>query len=341
MAQKRITLQIIAEECGLSRNTVSKVFNARGSVPERTRQQVLAKARELGYFAEPLPDPVRDAKGTVAVLSWSNPLNHHFGSMLIKAFTDSICRCGYAVQMYELSPQELAQRRLPERVSTGELTGILCMELFDRGYMEMLAGLGLPVVSVDADCDATRRALAWDIITMENFSSAMAVTRQLLAAGARSLGFVGDIRHCGSFRERWDGFCAALEEAGLRPDPGICILDEDGSQYANPDWLRAKLEAMPGLPGGFFCANDFLAIKLIQNLKRMGRRVPEELLAAGFDNSPESAVIEPALSTVHIPSSEMGVQAAELLLRRIRNPERPYSLIYVQTTPIFRESSRR
>ena len=52
MAMKRITMQDIADACGLSRNTVSKVFNDRGSVPEATRQQVLAKARELGLYMQ-------------------------------------------------------------------------------------------------------------------------------------------------------------------------------------------------------------------------------------------------------------------------------------------------
>ena len=57
MARKRITMQQLADACGLSRNTVSKVFNDRGSVPEATRQTVLQKARELGYYQPPRSRP--------------------------------------------------------------------------------------------------------------------------------------------------------------------------------------------------------------------------------------------------------------------------------------------
>ena len=338
---KRVTIQEIAEACGLSRNTVSKVFNRRGSVPESTRAYVVSKAREMGYLAKS-PVPALPAEGgSIAVLSRSNPLNHHFGSMLMKAFTDAVCRWGYTVQMYELTAQEVAQRRLPDRVSPGNVVGILCIELFDRSFLEMLSDLGLPLLSVDAYCEANRSFYPCDILTMENVASEMVITRRLLELGARRLGFVGDIDHCNSFHERWGGFCAALRDAGLQVNPRYCILARDGAQYADPDWTQAQLEAMPELPEAFVCANDYHAIKLLQTLKRMGVRVPEEVMVTGFDDGPEAAVVEPALTTVHTPSSEMGAQAAELLLRRIRMGDRPHSLIYVQTTPVFRESTRK
>lgn len=341
MPQKRVTVQALAEACQLSRNTVSKVFNQRGNVPESTRQFVLAKARELGYYSRAQRSAPADAGGTIAVLSWSNPLNHNFGSMLMKAFTDMVCRWGYSVQMYELSAAELAEHRLPAGVSAENIRGVLCIELFDRGFIEMLSRLGLPTVSVDAYCQVNRSPILCDVITMENMRSVIALTRQLFAAGARSLGFVGDRLHCNSFCERWNGFCTALRDAGLEPDPRLCILEKDGSQYADPDWTLARLKEMPRLPDAFLCANDFHAVKLIQALKKLGCRIPEDLMVAGFDDAPEAAVIEPSLTTVHIPSSDMGVHAAELLLSRIRNPEHPYTMTYVQTTPVFRESTRR
>ena len=344
MPQKRVTIQALAEACQLSRNTVSKVFNERGRVPESTRQFVLAKARELGYYSRAqlsAPTVPAGPGGTIAVLSWSNPLNHNFGSMLMKAFTDTVCRWGYSVQMYELSAAELAEHRLPAGVSAENVRGVLCIELFDRNYYEMLSDLKLPTVSVDAYCQVNRSPILCDVITMENMRSVIALTRQLLAAGARSLSFVGDRFHCNSFCERWNGFYTALRDAGLEPDLRLCIMEKDGSQYADPDWTLARLKEMPRLPDAFLCANDFHAVKLIQALKKHGCRIPEDVMVAGFDDGPEAAVIEPSLTTVHTPSSEMGIMAAELLLGRIRNPERPHTMTYVQTTPVFRDSTRR
>ena len=73
MSRNRVTIQNIAEACGLSRNTVSKVFNNRGTVPESTKQLVLKKAKEMGYFAilenSAVETPVQSQPRSIAVFS--------------------------------------------------------------------------------------------------------------------------------------------------------------------------------------------------------------------------------------------------------------------------------
>ena len=68
MGLKRVTMQDIADACGLSRNTVSKVYNGRGSVPEATRRLVLAKAEALGYYQRPAQQDVQSAAGGTIAL---------------------------------------------------------------------------------------------------------------------------------------------------------------------------------------------------------------------------------------------------------------------------------
>ena len=86
MALKRVTIQDIADACGLSRNTVSKVFNDRGAVPEATRRSVIQKAHELGYFQLPNgEEPPSSAQKNIALLTQSKPLNHSFGTFFIRS----------------------------------------------------------------------------------------------------------------------------------------------------------------------------------------------------------------------------------------------------------------
>jgi len=111
MSRKRVTMQDIADACGLSRNTVSKIFNDRGSVPEATRKLVLAAAQELGYHQH--PDETTDAesgKGNLAVLTQHKLLSHNFGAFFITSFTDQISRSGYTLKLYEVSPREIAEK---------------------------------------------------------------------------------------------------------------------------------------------------------------------------------------------------------------------------------------
>ena len=150
MAKNRVTLQDIAAACGLSRNTVSKVFNSRGTVPESTRQQVLTKAREMGYFSmletEPVDVAANSAPRSIAVFSRSNSLNHNFALLFLKGFTDTVCRMGYVVQMYELCEEELKGLQLPQKLALDNTVGILGIELFDKDYIHYLCGLGIPTI---------------------------------------------------------------------------------------------------------------------------------------------------------------------------------------------------
>lgn len=341
MAIKRVTMADIAQACGLSRNTVSKIFNNRGAVPETTRQMVLKKAQEMGYHmvieAESSPAPARNQN--IALLTTHMPANYHFGTFFIPAFADQLSRVGYTLTMCEISQEELKNKKLPSHFSLEQTAGILAIELFDKEYHEMLCGLGVPVLFVDAYYSAHTDVMMCDMISMENISSSHALCSRVIAAGAKNIGFVGDVVHCDSFCQRWFGFCAAMDAAKLPINNSLCILDPDSDQYGDPEWLYAKIRTMPTLPDAFICANDFLAINIMTTLKRHNIAIPRDVMVTGFDGLPQSAIVEPSLTTAEIPSADIGRIAAETLLGRIENPDRPFRRIYVTTTPRWRDST--
>ena len=342
MALKRVTIQDIADACNLSRNTVSKVFNGRGSVPEATKKLILQKAQELGYgvFSETIPSETAETRGNVAVLTQQKVLSHNFGSSFLTSFTDQISRMGYSIKIYEVSPDEIAQQKLPPHFLLKDTAGILTIELFDQGYQDMVCSLGLPCIFVDGHAHIMRTVPKCDFVSMENMASIHVIMQHLIDSGAKTIGFVGDKEHCSSFYLRWLACNNALWEAGLSEADTYSILENDNSPYDDPDWMNAQLDRLPGMPDAFVCANDYLAIQLMNALKRRGLSVPNDVMVTGFDGSPESAVIDPSLTTAEIPSSEMGRSAASILNMRIENPSSPFILIHYKTTPIFRASTR-
>ena len=343
MIDRRVTMQDIANACGLSRNTVSKVFNNHNAVPEATRVRVLQTAKELGYgtFYEEAEKPLLPTNSTsIVLLTGSKPSSYHFGISLLTKFTDQVSRAGYTFQTYELSNWEIEQKKLPSSFQTEQTAGIIGMELFDRGYQQMVCALGLPTVFVDSYAHACNSLLSCDIVSMENTASTVEIVQGLVNAGAVRIGFVGDKEHCNSFYERWLGFCIGLENAGLVLDKRCCILENDHAPYNNATWLNVQLDKMPDLPDAFVCANDFLAIHLMLAMKQKGLSIPGDIMITGFDGSAESMLVDPQLTTVQIPSAEMGSLAAELLLNRIKNPEPSFTWTRMKTTPIWRASVR-
>ena len=335
MARKRITMQDIAQACGLSRNTVSKVFNDRGAVPEETRRLVLDKARQLGYTQL----PAESGQGrSIALLTQHKLLSHNFGAFFITSFTDQISRAGYTLKMYEISRAEVREKRLPPHLDLEETAGILGIELFDRPYLESVCAMGKPTVFVDGYPHAAESPINCDFVSMENLASETALVGRMIRSGAKKIGFVGDRNHCNSFYERWVGCCSALREAGLPIREDLSLLAEDGEYYGDPAWLLRQLEALPEIPDGFACANDYLALHLMTALKKLGLSIPGDVMVAGFDGSMEASVVTPALATARIPSAEIGRLAASVLAQRIRQPDFPYHWTYVKTTPIWGES---
>lgn len=345
MTHKRVTMQDIADVCGLSRNTVSKIFNGRGAVPEATQRLVLKTAQEMGYHQAPvqISEPARPEENSknIVLLTSQMPSNYHFGTFFIPAFTEHLSRAGYTLTMYELSAEELLTCQLPSRLSLEQTAGILSIELFDRSYLDMLCGLEVPVILSDAYHNANLTSLNCDFIAMENISSTIALTSHMISQGARRLGFVGDIKHCTSFHERWLGFGMALSEADIPLDRSLCILASDMEPYHSEEWLMEQIRKMPAIPDAFVCANDFLALRMMTALKRLGISIPTKVMVTGFDGTPQSAVVEPSLTTVQIPNAEIGRMAAELLLKRIADPKRPFVRTYVKTSPVWQDSTLR
>ena len=343
MANKRITMQDIADACGLSRNTVSKVFNGRGNVPRPTADLIRQKADELGYglpsgAASGTHDTSRNR--TIAMLTCNKPADFHFGTSFTAAFTDQISRSDYTLKMFEISQEELRNKELPPQFQSESIAGIICIEMFDQDYLSLLCSTGLPAIMIDGPADTMFHLMPCDVVSMENAAAISALVKGLVRAGARHIGFVGDPDHCSSFRERWIGFSTAMMEAGLSVRKDLCILAEDQAPYHQTDWLIQQLNIMPFLPDAFVCANDFLAIHLMTALKRKGLSIPADIMVTGFDGSSQSAVVDPALTTVQIPNMEIGRMAADFLLFKVQHRGLSCSWTHVKTTPVWRESTR-
>lgn len=99
------------------------------------------------------------------------------------------------------------------------------------------------------------------------------------------------------------------------------------------------LSKMDSLPEVFICANDFVALDVMQVFKKLGISVPDDVWLCGFDDSPESKVVTPTLTTIHIHSQIMGFSAVHLLVSRIKEPSLNFRTMHTETSLIYREST--
>ena len=126
--------------------------------------------------------------------------------------------------------------------------------------------------------------------------------------------------------------CAVLL-AGVPMEEQYCIC------YNSQNDIAEMLDALEELPDVFVCANDFVAGDAIRALFSIGKSVPEDVRILGFDDSAESRISRPPLSTVHIHTQVMAFSAVQLLMSRIKEPSLDYRIVHTQTDLIEREST--
>lgn len=351
---KRVTIQDIADAVGVSRNTASKAINNTGILADSTRQKVLNKAKEMGYKQFSYFNVtecgrvegayVKAGKGEIALFSTGFISDLHFASTMLDKFQNEISQLGYSFTMHRIREEEMENLQLPGSYSSERVVGILCIEMFDKAYCGMLCGLGIPVLFVDSPVFGCDRPLEADYLYMDNQSGIRSLTAEMARRGKKKIGFISEYMHCQSFYERFMGYREALYLLGLPFSEQCCILGNmngvkrPGSKEYQ-DYLAQSIKAMDGLPEVFVCANDFVALDVLSVLKKMGVRVPQDIWLCGFDDSPESRIVSPALTTVRIHSQVMGFSAVQLLVSRIKEPSLNIRIVHTETSLVYREST--
>lgn len=351
----RVTIQDIADALGLSRNTVSKAINNTGILADATRDKILAKAVEMGYkqfsyinapnTQRKEPFSPEDFKGgEIAVLTAKFLGNSHFASTMIDKFQREITQLGFSFTMHRILPEQIDALQIPSSLNLEKTTGIVCFEIFNPKYSKMICDLDIPVLFVDSVVSGLNEPLKADCLYMDNQTNIYFFIKEMLRRGKNRIGFVGEPLHCQSFMERFLACRDSLYLFGQPFHEEYCILkNAEGMKVPTTEnyqkYLEESLRNMPSLPDVFICANDFIAIDLMHAFKRLGISVPKDVYLCGFDDSPESRIITPTLTTIHIHSQIMGFSAVHLLLSRIKEPSLNYRTIHTETSLIYREST--
>lgn len=339
----RVTIQDIADALNLSRITVSKVLNNSPYVSAETRDMVLKKAQEMNYKCinaannTGTKSRVPQARSFALVMQMA-PDTFHIGSGIITQLEQEIRTKGYSLTLHSITDEDIASLALPPNLNKNQTEAIVCLELFHPDYTRLLCSLGIPVLFIDACVDFYSLGIKCSLLMMENRSS----TRQMLTSLCRehhltSMGFVGDKDHCISFRERYESFLLTAFECGAETQPYNIIADD--TFYSQTGWMTEQLRGKDKLPQLFFCANDVLALLLIQSLTELGIQVPKDVMVCGFDGIPSLNTLMNSLTTVQIPRKELGIYAALLLFQKVQHSDNISEAIYLNTEVQFRDSA--
>lgn len=346
----KVTIQDIANELQLSRNTVSKAINNTGVLADATREKILRKAAEMGYkqfaylplFQEDTAKAAEHSilpsdKREIAMLTTQFLSSSHFSSMMLDRFQSEIEHLHSCTTIHRISPIELKEKKLPSSLNIQRTAGIICIEVFDYDYAQMLCDLDIPLLFVDTPVMDMRPPLKADRLYMENRIEVQNAVAHMVQRGKKRISFAGDKNHCQSFFERYMAYKDAVEYFGLTEGLSTCAMPSGQQNY--PVSLYETIRRFKTMPDAFVCANDFVAMDLVKALNELGYSVPDDIWVCGFDDSQEASYFAPRLTSIHIHGQIMGYTAANLLMTRIEEPSLNYRTVYTETNLILREST--
>jgi len=301
------TIYSVADRAGVSIATVSRVLQGSPLVSERARTKVQDAARELNYVplaaARNLAVRQHEAHGLVLP-----ELSGPYYSELLMGFESRAAALGQSVVLMLAADKPDLARAVAQLATRVDGIALLASAAIPDEVVRSVQGRK-PVLVISGDA----RYEGVDTVSAENVHSARELAAHLFAHGRRALVFVGDPDLGPDIRSRYDGFVAAHTERGLTaPDPvRIPFREADGAAYA-----RTLLAGAP-TPDALVCANDELALAIMQTLQDGGCRVPEDVAVVGWDDVMTARYVRPGLTTVRQPVARLGALAADRLHDRV------------------------
>lgn len=335
------TLYDVARLAGVSIATVSRVVHGQDRVAGATRARVLAVIEQLGYVPDGAAQSLsRRRKHIIGLVCVERPASQQYDSESMSLlFYDEILR-GVELRIRErewsllityLREQNPADIARLNKLS-GKVDGLLIGEgIVPPGELARLAGR-LPVVVVAGDPAET----AADVVTADNRGGAAALARHLVQAhGRRRVFHVDGPATAPDARQRRLGLRQVLDD-----HPGAALAGSVSGQFsvASGEQAGELLLARGELPDAVVCANDQMAIGVLQALRRGGVQVPDQLAVTGFDDIYPGGLSDPPLTTVHQPMRLLGERACARLLQRIAVPGLPPAVEVLPTSLVLRGS---
>lgn len=342
---KKVTIQDVARELNLSRNTVARALNNSDTVAYETRYMVIEKACEMGYRkVSPsvlnqfrLHSSRAEAK---AVLVLARREISVFWNSIIMGISDTVNQNGCRLRFDFVSEEEEHRLILPMDLRE-EIGGIILISVFSKEYLEEILKKNVPTVCLDFPEELNRAEYPVDIVLSEGMGSICTITKQLLSQGLRRIGFVGDTSYCRTIKDRYAGYMAALEEYGVRQEESLAAVRHVPGRYYTQEEVNGYLDSLKQFPEAIICANDVIAFLVVKALRARGVSVPEDVAVTGFDDQEGLSSVDAFLTTVRVENTKLGKRLAYQLLFRLQQPELAWETVTVNTEVVYRESSKK
>ena len=308
MQKKEITIYDIAEKLGVSASTVSRALNGGALTKKSTTLKICSTAELMGYRNNSFASKLRTQRSnTIGIIV--PRLNSYFMSEVIAGIEKLTNEAGYDLLISQSMEDGEKQLRNIKTMFNSRVDGLL-VSLSPEGKgvsnFDIFLERKIPVLFFD------RVPLNQGVptVTIDNEMGGYLVTKHLIERGARKIVHLGGNQQVSVYKERANGYKRAILENGFHFKEEDLMINDLSEQAGI---AAAHMIAKKGVDG-VFAANDNCAASCMNELKRLGIKIPTQVVFAGFNNDMISRNVDPPLTTINYPGFDMGRVAAAKLL---------------------------
>jgi LacI family transcriptional regulator len=309
-----VTLRDVARAARVHPGTVSRALNVetRGLVNEATAQRVIRAAEELGYRPNPIARGLKTNRSfTVGVLvpDLTNPLF----PPIVRGIEDRLGAAGYTSLIANTDNDPDRERQDFDAMRARQVDGfITATARLDREFVAETEDIAQPIVLVNRRLEDE----SLPAVTADDQEGTRLAVEHVVALGHRRIAHLGGPQALSTGHQRHLGFLAAMEAAGLEPDPRAIRFGHAFTEAEGARVCRELLDAAPDVTA-IVAGNDLIALGCYDVFAERGLRCPDDMSVVGFNDMPFADRFDPPLTTVRIPHREIGAAAADLLLERL------------------------
>lgn len=332
--QKRLTLRDIARLAQVSTGTVSMVLNNNPLVAPKTREHVRQIIEKFGYIYNRSGAQLRKKKTGVIGVSICNLANPYFAEIAV-GLEESLSELGLALILGNSGDSVKQQNKFLNTAREHNVDALILMPAVGttKAMVESILDWGIPIIMVSRYVAGVNV----DYAGSDNLQGLAQATKHLVDLGHRRIAYVGAGARTTSGRDRFNGYKTALREAGREISDELIV--KCGDTRSNGFSAIQELYKLEDPPTAIVCFNDILAFGVMLGLRSMGLEPGKDCSVVGTDDVDEAVLWRPSLTTVAAHSREIGLNAGQLLRKRLETRNRPPERVLLKPQFIVRESS--
>lgn len=332
------TIYDIAKIVGVSPATVSKALNGKGNLSEETRARILKVAKELDYAPNHAARYLKKNRTNQIMLSISN-MRDSFFLDIIEPVQERAKLNDYSIMINCTGDDAQEELKTLKNLDSNFIDGLIMVTInYTQKHFDVIKTLKKPVVLCSmANISIDNAQLACDFVGVDTRRGVYLAANHLISLGHKEIGYVGIQTDTQTGLERFDGFQAAMKDAGLPINKSHIFIGEANDMFGYNSGV--KIAGMQKKPTAICAAADILVMGLYKAFDEYNIKIPQDISIVGLDNIYIDGIMNPKISSVDLSQREIGRIAARMLFEKIYNQERAMANVVYQPTLIVRDSS--